>query len=354
MTFFSQMLNEKEVQLLRKELETAKNPLFIYDDDADGLSAFLLLYRINHEGKGISPKTGRINIHLLRKVEEINPDKIFILDIPNVDQEFLDKVNRPVFWLDHHNPVDAKKVHYFNPRITNPDAYIPTTRMAWQISENNDDLWIATVGCFGDWHMPDFIEKFIDKYPDLLTEKKDLKEAVYHQKIGKLVKMFFFLQKGPSSEIRKSVKILTRIKSPDEILGEKSPAGKFLLKRFEKINQKYQELIDEAKKQATRDQVFVYQYSEDKWSFSAVLANELTNLFPDKVIIACRRKSGEMKCSLRAQFPIVDALKKALEGVEGFGGGHPVACGAVVKEEDWDLFLRQFKKELGLINDKSD
>lgn len=342
------MLTEKEITFLRQELATAKNPLFIHDDDADGLASFLLLYRIHREGRGISPKTGKLDKTFVQKVEEINPDKIFVLDIPVMDQEFIDAVKRPIFWIDHHQPLDRKKVHYFNPRLKDPDAYIPTTRMAWQVSENPDDLWIATLGCLADWYMPDFIADFIKKHSPLLPKKKDLTDAVYKQPVGKLVKMLFFLLKGPTSEIRKSVKILTRIKTPEEIINQETAAGKFLWKRFLNINERYEKLLADAKKYVDKDKFYLYFYGENEWSFTANLANELTQLYPEKVIIICRRKGGEMKCSFRAHFPILEPLQKALEGVKGFGGGHPVACGAVIKEEDWELFLQHFKHEVGV------
>ena len=48
------MLPEKENKQLREELKTAKKPLFIFDDDPDGLCSFLLFYRFLREGKGSS------------------------------------------------------------------------------------------------------------------------------------------------------------------------------------------------------------------------------------------------------------------------------------------------------------
>ena len=151
------MLTDKQVQFLREELATAKNPLFFYDGDGDGLASFLLLYKINREGKGISlTSSGNIDGLLKRKVDELDPDKIFVLDVPSISQDFIDYSKRPIFWIDHHQPQERKKVHYFNPRIKEPDAYIPTSRMAWQVSERDEDLWIATIGCLADYHLPDF------------------------------------------------------------------------------------------------------------------------------------------------------------------------------------------------------
>ncbi len=341
------MLTEEEVKLLREELATAKNPLFFHDDDADGLASFLLLYRIHKEGRNIPVKASpNLDSKFFRKIDENNPDKIFILDIAQVEQEFIDYAKRPIFWIDHHGPFPRQNVHYFNPRKKDPDAYVPTTRMAWQVSENPEDMWIAAAGCLADWYIPEFLDEFIARYPTLLPQRGNLPTMVFKQPVGKLIKLFFFLQKGPSSEVHKSIKIMMRIQSPEEILEEQSAQGKWLHKRFLKINAQYEQLLAEARKQVKKGPLLLFHYTDNQWSFTANLANELAALYPQKVIIIAREKSGEMKCSLRAQFPIVGAMEKALVGIEGRGGGHPNACGLVVKKEDWERFLENFKREL--------
>lgn len=341
------MLNPAQIALLQEELNTAKNPLFIYDSDADGLCSFLLLYRVNREGKGIRiTNTSKIDEQLVRKIQEMSPDKIFVLDIPIIEQQFVDAVKVPIFWIDHHQPQQIKNVNYFNPRLKDPDAYVPTTRMAYQVSQNEDDIWIAAAGCLADWHMPDFINSFIEKFPELLAKKTDLATALYKHQVGKLVKLFFFLQKGPTHDVKKSIQVLSKIKSPQEIFQEESSAGKFLHKRFVKVNAKYEEVLVEAKKNISKSKIILFTYNSTQWSFTANIANELSALYPKKVIIIAREKSGSMKCSIRAQFPIAGALEKALVGIEGHGGGHPNACGAVIKQEDWPRFLENFKEEL--------
>ena len=336
------MLTKKQITFLREELATAKNPLFFYDSDGDGLASFLLLYRINKEGKGYRVTTSSsLNESFMRRVEEWNPDKIFILDIPNVDQEFLDKAKRPVFWIDHHKPQERQKVHYYNPRIKNPDAYIPTSRMCYQVSDQ--DLWLATAGSLADWHMPSFISKFIKKHKYFLNKKKDLPNTVFKSKVGMLVKLLFFIQKGPSKEVTKAVKVLTRINSPEEIFNEETSQGKFIHRRFIEVNKRYEDLFKEAKKSVTRSKLILFYYNEQKWSFTANLANELMARHQSKYIIIARLKSGSYKCSLRGK-NVATVLEQALQGVSGHGGGHPDACGAVVDEQDWDVFLKEFKR----------
>jgi len=341
------MLTPSEVELIREELATSKNPLFIYDDDPDGLCSFLLLYRIHHEGHGILVKSApKVDLSFLHRVEEYKPDKVFILDMPMVDQDFLDGLKVPVFWIDHHEPQQRQRVRYFNPCIAHPKEYMPVTRMAYQISENKDDLWLAAVGCLFDWSMPDFIEEFIEKYPHLLPKKIDLNDAVFRQPIGNLIRLFSFILKGPTSEVNKFVRTLTRIKTPEEILEQTTPQGKFLYHHYLKCNQYYLKLLEQAKKKVGRSKLLLFYYQEQKLSFTSELANELSSTFPQKIIIIARNKSGEMKCSLRGKKPISKALEKALVGINGYGGGHPEACGAVIKEEDWEQFLKNFKREI--------
>lgn len=341
------MLTPKQVALLQTELETAQKPVFFYDDDPDGLTSFLLLYRIHREGRGVMVKSSsKLEKPMLGKVEELKPDKIFVLDVPVIEQEFVDGAHLPIFWIDHHQPITIKDVQYFNPRLKDPDIYIPTSRMAYQISNRSEDLWIAAVGCLADYHLPDFLPQFIERYPKLLAKGASLPEILYTTPVGKLIRIFSFLLKGKSTDVYKCVKILTRIASPDEIMEQSTTAGRFLFKRFERINLKYEALLQRAKQHATSSKIYLFHYQEDEWSFTADLANELAASYQKKVIIIAREKSGEMKCSLRAQFPIQPALEKALMGIEGFGGGHPNACGAVIKKPDWERFLENFKREL--------
>lgn len=341
------MLTPKQISFLREELKTAKNPLFIHDDDADGLASFLLLYKLNREGRNFILKTtSKLDASFVEKAKNYDPDKIFILDVPVVEQEFIDQIKMPVFWLDHHQPLERGNIYYCNPRLKEPQLYEPTTIMAWQVSQQPEDLWIAVVGCLGDYYLPDFLDQFIQGYPQWIARKGELSQIAFGEPVHKLVRLFNFLLKGPTSEIRKSVKVLSRINSPDEIFSQETSQGRFLYKRFTKIDEKYESLLEEAKKRASRSKLFIFYYTEQQWSFTASLANELSYLYPGKVIIIARKKSEEMKCSLRARENISIPLEKALAGIDGYGGGHEMACGAVIKEHDWERFLENFKREL--------
>ena len=347
------VLSEKEVTDIRDALSRSKNPLFIYDDDPDGLCSFLLLYRFFKKGKGrILKTTSTLTEDWVRLVDESHADCVVILDVPVVTQGFLDKMSVPVFWLDHHTPVDCSGVHYYNPRLNDPHAYFPTTRLSYDVVAENGvvkDSWIALVGCVADWHVPDFKDAFVAQYPDLFSSSVSEPEvALFGTPVGKLARIFSFILKGKTSEAFSCIKILTRVESPYDILYGTTSQGRFIFKRFEHVNEKYVALLEQALAKPSRSMFFVFRYAEDQWSFSSELSNELAYRFPRKVILVCREKNGSYKCSIRSRDkPILPVLQKVLPEVGGSGGGHEYACGAVVPSDNFEVFLKRFKKEYG-------
>ncbi len=346
------MLTPKEVATLKEELVSCQRPLFIFHDDPDGLASFLLCYRFVKEGRGIPVKAyPRVTVEpFARKVEEFGADKVFVLDVAMMDQEFIDAVNVPVVWVDHHSVLERDNVKYFNPQRRGVN--IPTPVLIWQVTgeERPQDLWIAVTGSIGDWHFPSFAAEFQQAYPEILPPTcTGVEDALFNTTLGTLVKVFSFNLKGSMSDVNKAVKILTRIDDPYEILEQRTPRGKLLWKKYEQVNKDYEALMQNALKKASDDPIYVFTYEEDKLSLTKDLANELLYKF-QKVIVLGREKSGEVRCSLRApgKIQLSKALEKALVGIEGYGGGHEQACGAAIKKEDFKRFLENLRKELKL------
>ncbi len=339
------MITKKEIEQIKEELDSCKNPLFFFHDDPDGLTSFLMLYRYVGSGHGIVIKTTpKIDEKFVSKVDEYSPDKVFILDIAMVEQEFIDKVNVPIIWIDHHEPLDRQGVMYFNPRIHDKSNNIPASTLCYEAVKK--DLWLAMIGAIGDWYYPDFAPEFIKKYPELLDSKiKTPDEALFETKVGKLVFVFSFVLKGRTTDVMKCVKTLTRIEGPDEILEQTTARGKFIYQRYEKINKVYEKLLKKTTDE--KGDVIVFTYKEDNVSFTKDLANQVLYNNPDSVVVIGREKGDEVKMSLRSKhFLLPPMIEKALDGVEGYGGGHEHACGACVKKKDFKKFIEQMKKEM--------
>ncbi len=347
------MLSEKEVAQVKDTLLHTKHPFYFFHDDPDGLASFLLFYRTIKEGKGFCVKAfPHITTDFIRHVEAFDADVVFVLDIAMVDQEFIDGVHKPVYWIDHHTPLQRERVKYFNPRVTTGEN-VCTPVLCWQVmgEQRPQDLWIATTGAIGDWYFPKFAAEFQKQRPDILPpEITTVQEAMFNSPLGTLIKAFSFNLKGPTSEVNKSIRILTRIENPDEILKQTTARGRLLWKKYQFINNTYEEMLAAISKTATKDKLLVYTYSHDKLSLTKDLSNELLYRFPDKLIVLGREKEGELRCSLRCgtQWNIAKALEKALVGVQGYGGGHEQACGAGIKKEDFARFLENLRRELGI------
>lgn len=338
------MLTKQQLQEIRDNLDSCKNPLFFFDDDQDGLSSFLLLYRYKKEGNGFIVKTTpKIDEQFVRHVANYNADKVFILDIAVVEQEFIDNAKVPVVWIDHHNPLERYNVKYFNPRI-NGDS-VPTTYMCYNITRQ--DLWIAMVGCIADWHIPEFIKDFRKQYPDLIdTDYKVVGDIIYNTKLGKLIRIISFILKGKKEDVSKSIRVMARVGSPYEILNQETAQGRFLYKRYEHMSSRYEPLMKELSQQIKKinDKLVVFKYKDDNTSFTSDLSNEAIYRFPNKIILVAREKEGEMKCSIRSNSKILPPLiDKAMAGLKGFGGGHEYACGLNIDVQDFDEFVRRFR-----------
>jgi single-stranded DNA-specific DHH superfamily exonuclease len=347
------MLSEKEVAQLKDAVAHAKHPFVFFHDDPDGLASFLLLYRTMQEGRGFCLKAfPQVTVEYASKPEEYGADVIFVLDIAMVDQEFIDAVHQPIFWVDHHAPQQRERVKYYNPRVTTGEN-VCTPVLCWQVmgEQRPQDLWIATTGAIGDWYFPAFAKEFQKQRPDILPPTANtVQEAMFNSPLGTLIKVFSFNLKGPTSEVNKSIKILTRIDNPDEILKQTTPRGRLIWKKYASINKTYEEMLGAIVKTASKDRILVYTYTDDKLSLTKDLSNELLYKFPDKLIVLGREKEGEVRCSLRCspQWNIAEALPKALVGIQGYGGGHEQACGAGIQKEDFPQFIENLRRELKL------
>ena len=336
-----------DFKALKKEIKASERPLFFFDDDPDGLSSFLLLYRFLQKGKGIVIKaTPRVGREFVSKVNNYNADSAFVLDLHTVDQDFIDGVKAKVVWIDHHSPLVRTNVSYYNPRLYDSSIYYPTSLICYNALKK--DIWIAGIGVIGDWLIPPFFNALKKKYPYLVKNYTSIEDLHFKSKIGELIHTFSMILKGPSFKVMQCVKVLTRIDDPLEILEQKTSAGKFIYKNAEYYNRQFLEVMKETKNSYKKnDPLLVFLYSDNQTSFTPDIAKNLLAAHPDKIVIVGREKSGEVKMSFRSkEKQIAEPIKKALKGIDGYGGGHELSCGGNVKKPDFERFLENLRMEL--------
>ncbi len=340
------MLNQEQLNKIKQTLEQSQNPLFFFDNDVDGLCSFLILQRSLDRGKGVAIKSfPDLNDTYLRKVEELNPDLIVILDKPRVSQEFINQVlekNLPIMWIDHHNIQVEKdivdKIIYLN---SYPSAE-PTTYIAQKIFNRQEDLWLAIIGCIGDVYMPDFAKKFSQENPELFNSKLTAFDSLYMTEIGKTIKILNFGLKDTTTNVLNLMKLLKKATSPQDILQE-TPQTKYLHHHFNQINKEYTKLLEKAEAQKQEDKLLFFTYA-GPISMSSEISNELYFKHKEKIIVVAYKKQDTVNISMRGK-NVLELTKKAIEGFEdATGGGHQDATGARIKTDDLDEFKKRVEE----------
>jgi len=349
------MLTKTQLNEIREHLEQAQNPLFFFDNDNDGLISFLLLRRFIRRGKGISIRSfPDLNVSYYKRVNELNPDYIFILDKPLVSQEFLEKAkedNLPVVWIDHHavEKIDLpENVSYYNPYF-NDKTNEPVSYLAYQIAKNKEDLWLAIIGCISDCFLPDFYKEFNESYPELGKKKVDSAfDLLYDSEIGKVARILDFSLKDSTTNVLNMLKFMYDVKNPSDVTDENSKTL-VILKKFEEINKKYQKLIEKARK-CVKNNLVYFKYGGGL-SLSSNIANQLIYEFADKIIVVVYINNDCANISIRGKIDVLDLTLKAIENIEGgMGGGHKHATGAKINIADLPKFKKNIEKLLNFSN----
>lgn len=341
------MLTKTQIKEIKEHLNKAQNPLFFFDNDQDGLCSFLLLQRYLERGKGFAIKTAPLSKDYFRKINELAPDYLFILDVPEVSEKFFEeikKINLPVVWIDHHDiKIKVPKfVNYYNPCIGKKQESA-TTDLCYQITKRKEDLWLAIIGCISDKFIPDIYEDFKKLYPELAIDSEDAFEIFYESEIGKIAQILGHGLKDKTTNVIKMLKFLIKTKTPYEVLEETSK-NKEMHDRFKHIYNKYKKFLDKAAEQGNKsDKLVFFEYGGDT-SMSSEISNGLKYLFPGKMIFVAYIAEAFVNISGRGE-NIKGILEKALKDFENArGGGHENAVGARIMKKDLERFREKVEE----------
>jgi len=347
------MFTKKQVNEIRGHLERAQNPIFFFDNDADGLCSFLLFQRYIGRGKGVPIKSFPDFVEdYFRKVREFESDYIFILDKPVVSAKFFEEAEKlgiNVVWIDHHL-IDKKDVpnfvHYYNPLFNRKKSDEPVTALCYQVTKKEDDLWILVVGCVSDKFVPKEYSKFKKDYPDLSIDSEEPFDIYYRSQIGRIAKMINFGLKDRTTNVMNMTRFLLRVKNPSEVFEENSK-NQTMHYRYNQIESKYQKLLMKAKSVGDASGRLLFFHYGGDLSISGDLSNELSYLFGNKIIVVLYAKGTKVNISMRGD-GVRDIFERAIEKIDGVrGGGHENAIGGQIDSNSVETFRMNLENIIG-------
>ncbi len=352
------MLSESKCKEIREHLEKSQNPVFYYDNDADGLCSFLIFSRFLGRGRGIAVRSyPGLNVSYAQKARELGADAVFILDKPILEPEFLKALKElllPVIWIDHHElqgkSFEAEQSFFsYNPIYGEPKSSEPVTYWAQRICRRKEDIWIAVMGCIADHHLPDFAEDFARQHPELWG-KNIIKpfDAYYRTEIGKLAQALNFGLKDSTTNVVHLQQYLIKCMFPSEVLAD-VPGNAQFRNTYTRLYARYSSLLQQALLCKQGALVF-FSYGGDT-SMSSELSNELVYRFSDCVICVAYTNAGITNISLRGD-NVHDILTCILPKLtNATGGGHLRAVGVRIQSAELPKFCELLSAEV--VNENS-
>ncbi|HLC53146.1 MAG TPA: hypothetical protein VJK03_01260 [Candidatus Nanoarchaeia archaeon] len=339
------MLTEQQIAELREHLEKAQNPIFYYDNDADGLCSFLLFRRYIGRGKGVAVRSyPELNEGYVKKAEELKADYVFILDKPVLSEAFvaaLTALGLPIVWIDHHSPVVpiiSSSFFCYNSAAGLPDGAVgePVTDIAQCVCGQKADLWIAMMGCIADHYLPNFVAEFERQWPEYWGKNiRKPFDAYYGTEIGRLARALNFGLKDSISHVVQLQSYLFSCRVPEDVLADNDGNAAFRTTYYD-LSQRYEALLQQAEKHL-QGSILFFSYG-GATSMSADVANELSYKHPNCYIAVAYSNGGVSNISLRG-----NNVKAILASIlprlsHASGGGHKDAVGARIRNDELPLF----------------
>ncbi|MEK6926800.1 MAG: DHH family phosphoesterase [Nanoarchaeota archaeon] len=340
-------MNSEKIKKIKEHLENARNPVFYYDNDADGLCSFILLRKFIDRGKGVAIRSyPEIDERYAGRAEEFGSDYVFVLDKPVLSVKFVEKIKSlgiPLVWIDHHH-VDNRE---YSEMYENFHAYSfdePVTSICFELSGRKEDTWLAVAGCIADHYLPEFAKEFGKENPELW--KSGIKEpfdALYGTEIGRVARAINFGLKDSITNVVALQNYLIKCKNANAVL-EENKNNEFLRKKVEDLEKIKNRVVGEAEETKEGNLIF-YSYGGE-FSISSDIANELAHRNKGCYVCVAFVKGGVGNISIRGK-GVSKILKKLLKEFEhATGGGHEDAVGARVASKDLDKFKERFREEM--------
>lgn len=346
---------KQEFKQIREWLRL-KQKLIVHHRDVDGNCAAAQLLKF-FEFESMSIKDPFVSYDLVNELVEKNPQFIVFLDLA-VDEHWENVVslqtklkNTKIVVFDHHvirKDLNDFGIIHINPRFIMSDAYIPTSLMVFDLLKClglniESQMWISIIGTISDYgHKanPEFMKLAKETYPGFMKGSQPIKT-----KLGDAAKTIYsgIICRGEYGS-RYALNALVKSKGFEDFAENET-----LLEWRKTVDAEIKSVLDDFKKnKETKDKIVFYEIKSEL-NITAILANILAEKNADKFIVVSKHAQEGWKVSTRSprepksEVDLSKVVSEAAKGI-GYGGGHPQAAGALVK--NWEKFKEKMSASI--------
>jgi len=352
-------------------VERDENVLIVHHWDMDGSSAAAIVSKILADSRGTGAECVRIpegRRHQVggrtdRIIEQENISRLIVLDMSvRSDRlsELADEHGVEILVIDHHDfdavPEDAV---FVNPRIEDPDAYIPAAKLCNDIAEEVglDVAWIAGLGIIQDFGVdsaPELFERLAKLYPKYFPDELDqdtLAKSCTYGRYASVLNVKTYKDTEDCAVL--AFKALTRADGLKYL--ESRSEYEELLEYYEEMQDEFNRIKEhyEEEREVHEDTKLVFFEFSSPYHINSSIATQISLEQEDWAYIIAKIEGDRVNVSARCQSGRVDLgdlLREALPeeaGDDAEAGGHPVAAGASFGTE----YLDRFKQNLRAVMD---
>src|SRR3989344_1112649 len=339
------MYFKNAVEFLRN-LKDNEDVIIIFNNDADGITSCAMLMKYL-AAKKIKPyiisQPMPPDKNLMRRIQLSLPKKVIFLDMA-IDQEssIVKKLKgySSILVVDHHKifmDLNEEGVVHYNPRFDEGDVYKSTAYLTYKLLSElmtmEDHLWISAVGMIGDYNLEnskDLVE---------LTKKKYDVKDLHLSFLAKIAHMIESARSSKSLTCEEITEKMLAAKSYDDILNLDE-----MIRPYEEVQKEIERIKEDFDKNAEIIGSLMLYNIKSKYNLSSAISTIVSGGHKNKIVIVYEKKGNRIKMSARNQgknFDLDYILKKVTKGMRASAGGHKMAAGAVIEENDWDLFKKR-------------
>ncbi len=329
---------QEALQKLKEKIDSIleyNRVLIINDYDIDSCASASILWRIlrmnNIEVEHLTLSKG-IENKIIEKLKEKNPEKIVVVDYVPTKELTEELKNFSTTILDHHTHEEHLNVLDYYTTSDFDVKYAALSYWLYLISkeyEIKNVEWLAELGCFWD---------------KCMENTEFYEENVYSKKMDKMLPFNIFASYTQTIGAERLVQLFNNSSDIEEALDNiKNTKG--YEKSFETFKHELG-FIEASKKEYPEIKLNIFDVNT-KFKHMRVFVdyityqNEGTHIFVLNEII---RYKFSFRTSL--EINLVKIIRNLSEKIPEFGGGgHPKACGAMLKSNKIENFLEEFLKE---------